>query len=386
MHRAKHSSLSRIEEWQRLAVRDTERPDFLVLTGNDLAIDMVMYGSDYLLGLSTMAPDLFARRDALWAAGDPAFHELNDVLQYLGFFAFRAPVPAYKHDAAMFLHLPRLDRQPAHPSSAPTRPESDRGSSRRSARAWACFRERVPQAEPLREGRGIRGPPRGARARAPLRDRARGRRLGPLAQPLDTPIGRAGNRFAILPMEGLGRHAAGWRDGPRAAALAALRQSGAKLIWGGEAVAVRADGRANPRQLVSDDSTAADLARLREELVAAHESAFPAQRRPARRPAAHPFGALRPPRGRARTAHRLPAPAPGRAGRRGRRRAPARGRRARRAGGRLRACRRARPAGGLQFVDVKHCHGYLLHELLSAHDRPGPYGGDLAGRTRFLAG
>ncbi len=39
---------------------------------------------------------------------------------------------------------------------------------------------------------------------------------------------------------------------------------------------------------------------------------------------------------------------------------------------------------GFAFVDVKHCHGYLLHELLSAHDRPGPYGGDLAGRTHFL--
>ena len=39
---------------------------------------------------------------------------------------------------------------------------------------------------------------------------------------------------------------------------------------------------------------------------------------------------------------------------------------------------------GFDFVDVKHCHGYLLHELLSAYDRPGRYGGDLAGRTRFL--
>ncbi len=70
---AKHSSLSRELEWQRLALRDRKRPDFMVLTGNDLAIDMIMYGSDYLLGLSTMAPDLFARRDAMWAAGDPAF-------------------------------------------------------------------------------------------------------------------------------------------------------------------------------------------------------------------------------------------------------------------------------------------------------------------------
>ena len=102
------------------------RPDFHVYTGNDLAIDMVMYGSDYLLGLSTFAPDLFARRDALWAAGDPAFYELNDVLQYLGFFAFRPPVPAYKHSAAMFLHLRGWTRTDAGHPRSPTRPASDR--------------------------------------------------------------------------------------------------------------------------------------------------------------------------------------------------------------------------------------------------------------------
>jgi hypothetical protein len=102
---AKHSSLERMLEWQRLKLRDDRRPDFMVLTGNDLGIDMVMYGSDYLLGLSTFAPDLFAKRDAMWQAGDPGFYELNDVLQYLGFFAFRPPVPAYKHSAAQFLKL-----------------------------------------------------------------------------------------------------------------------------------------------------------------------------------------------------------------------------------------------------------------------------------------
>jgi dihydrodipicolinate synthase/N-acetylneuraminate lyase len=102
---AKHSSLDRMLEWQRLQLRNERRPDFLVLTGNDLGIDMVMYGSDYLLGLSTFAPDLCAKRDAMWQAGDPGFYELNDVLQYLGFFAFRPPVPAYKHSAAQFLKL-----------------------------------------------------------------------------------------------------------------------------------------------------------------------------------------------------------------------------------------------------------------------------------------
>lgn len=123
---AKHSSLRRTDEWDRLALRDRLRPDFRVFTGNDLAIDMVMYGSDYLLGLSTFAPDLFARRDRYWEAGDARFHELNDVLQYLGFLAFRRPVPAYKHSAAMFLHLRGwIASDSSHPRS-PTRPPSDR--------------------------------------------------------------------------------------------------------------------------------------------------------------------------------------------------------------------------------------------------------------------
>lgn len=123
---AKHSSLSRVLEWQRLALRNERRPDFLVLTGNDLAIDMVMYGSDYLLGLSTFAPELFARRDAFWEAGDPRFYELNDLLQYLGFFAFRPPVPAYKHTAAQLLDLQgRIATDRTHPQS-PERPTSDR--------------------------------------------------------------------------------------------------------------------------------------------------------------------------------------------------------------------------------------------------------------------
>lgn len=122
---AKHSSLSRDLEWQRLQLRDQVRPDFHVLTGNDLAIDMVMYGSDYLLGLSTFAPQLFAQRDAYWAAGDALFYELNDTLQYLGCFAFREPVPAYKHSAAQFLKLLGwIESSRTHPKSA-SRPESD---------------------------------------------------------------------------------------------------------------------------------------------------------------------------------------------------------------------------------------------------------------------
>ena len=122
---AKHSSLNRQLEWQRLTLRDKVRPEFMVLTGNDLAIDMVMYGSDYLLGLSTFAPEEFARRDAMWERGDNGFYELNDLLQYLGFLAFRSPVPAYKHNAAQFLKARGwIETSLTYPGSL-TRPDSD---------------------------------------------------------------------------------------------------------------------------------------------------------------------------------------------------------------------------------------------------------------------
>lgn len=122
---AKHSSLSRQMEWDRLRLRNSQRPEFKVFTGNDLAVDMVMYGSDYLLGLSAFAPDLFAARDRAWAAGDPSFHERNDDLQALGSFAFRTPVPAYKHDAARYLHHRGWISSPDTHPDAPTRPDAD---------------------------------------------------------------------------------------------------------------------------------------------------------------------------------------------------------------------------------------------------------------------
>ena len=122
---AKHSSLARAPEWDRLRLRDAERPEFLVLSGNDLAIDMVMYGSDYLLGLSTFAPDLFALRDRLWASADPGFYELNDALQHLGNVAFRPPVPAYRHSAALFLLLRGWIASDATPDGVPRRPPEE---------------------------------------------------------------------------------------------------------------------------------------------------------------------------------------------------------------------------------------------------------------------
>ena len=118
----KHSSLDRSIELQRLALRDACRPGFRIYTGNDLGINMIEYGSDYLLGLATFAPEKFAERDRLWESGDPAYYALTDALQYLGNVAFRAPVPAYKHSAAVFLHLTgRIPADRAHPQN-PTRP------------------------------------------------------------------------------------------------------------------------------------------------------------------------------------------------------------------------------------------------------------------------
>ncbi|MCB1692284.1 MAG: dihydrodipicolinate synthase family protein [Pseudomonadales bacterium] len=122
---AKHSSLDRSLEWQRLELRNARRPGFMVLTGNDLAIDMVMYGSDYLLGLSSFAPEAFARRDRYWAEGDRAFHSLNDLLQYLGQLVFRSPTPSYKHSAAQFLSLDGTLAEATCPPGIDPRPDSD---------------------------------------------------------------------------------------------------------------------------------------------------------------------------------------------------------------------------------------------------------------------
>jgi len=119
----KHSSLDRLVELDRLALRDKHRPDFRIYTGNDLGINMIEYGSDYLLGLATFAPEKFAERDRLWAAGDPAYYAFSDALQHLGNIAFRAPVPAYKHSAAVFLHATKRIPSPRPHAKCPKRPE-----------------------------------------------------------------------------------------------------------------------------------------------------------------------------------------------------------------------------------------------------------------------
>ena len=118
----KHSSLDRLLELERLALRDAHRADFRIYTGNDLGIDMIEYGSDYLLGLATFAAEKFSERDLLWESGNPDYYAISDALQYLGNVAFREPIPAYKHSAAVFLHLVgRIPSDLTHPKN-PKRP------------------------------------------------------------------------------------------------------------------------------------------------------------------------------------------------------------------------------------------------------------------------
>lgn len=134
----KHSSLDRLLELERLALRDAQRPDFRIYTGNDLGINMIEYGSDYLLGLATFAPEKFAERDRMWASGDPSYYALSDALQYLGNVAFRAPVPAYKHSAAVFLHITgRIPTPLAHPKN-PQRPKWEAEMMKDCARRLGC--------------------------------------------------------------------------------------------------------------------------------------------------------------------------------------------------------------------------------------------------------
>lgn len=200
---------------------------------------------------------------------------------------------------------------------------------------------------------------------------------GVLARPITISDGTAGqlyvpNRFAVLPMEG-------WDGSPegRPTELVGRRwqrfaEGGAGLVWA-EATAVCHEGRANPHQLLIDDTTAGQLAALRRlftdgqvvGLQLTHSGRY-----------SRPDGAAAP-----RTAYRHPlldAPS-----------------------GASEASLltdgelddlvalfvdRAVLAGeaGFDFVDVKACHGYLGHELLTAFDRPGPYGGDFVNRTRFM--
>ena len=115
----------------------------------------------------------------------------------------------------------------------------------------------------------------------------------PLAAPIRFGDGQIGNRFCILPMEGWD----GTTDG-KPTDLTRRRwqnfgRSGAKLIWGGEAVAVRHDGRANPNQLLINDASLSDIESLKDLLIAEHASQFFIDGRSAGGPAANALWSIR---------------------------------------------------------------------------------------------
>ncbi|TWT30615.1 NADH:flavin oxidoreductase [Blastopirellula retiformator] len=210
----------------------------------------------------------------------------------------------------------------------------------------------------------------------------------PLAEPVKWGNLTAGNRWTIHPMEGWDAN----HDGsPTELTLRRWHNfglSGAKMIWGGEAAAVQPDGRANPRQTMAIDSNIDGLAQLRGAALNAHHEAFGSTddliiglqlTHSGRFCRPSPDNQLRP-----RIAYHHPLLDPkfhiepgddsvvwtddeieGLID------------------SYVNAARLAREVG-YQFVDVKACHGYLLHEFLGARLRPGKFGGDFEGRTRVL--
>lgn len=208
----------------------------------------------------------------------------------------------------------------------------------------------------------------------------------PLVQPFEVYGRLVGNRWAVQPMEGWDGTPTGGITEPMLRRWRRFGESGAKLIWGGEAMAIRPDARANPNQIIINEENEFGLARLRQTLLDAHRERYGRtddlligfqlthSGRFCRPYAGQP--------GRPRVAYRHPLLD-------------------RRFGVQsdeqvlrddeipqlvedfVRAARIARRVGA-DFVDIKHCHGYLLHEFLSAHTRPGPYGGSFENRTRLL--
>ena len=209
----------------------------------------------------------------------------------------------------------------------------------------------------------------------------------PFAQMLKVDDFTVGNRFAVLPMEGWD----GTPDG-RPSDLTYRRWqrfglSGAKLIWGGEAVAVRHDGRANPNQLMISRENMKALAALRQTLLDAHSQSVGDTSdlliglqlthsgrfaRPNDKKKLEPFIAYDHPILNPKFGLSIPSG-----------HVVSDGWMDDLVGDFTRAAVMAQEIG-FAFVDLKHCHGYLGHELLSAVMRPGRYGGPFENRTRFL--
>lgn len=209
---------------------------------------------------------------------------------------------------------------------------------------------------------------------------------GPLARPVSLNGRTVGNRFAVLPMEGWDANPDGTPSELTVRRWRNFGRSGAKLIWGGEAAAVRPDGRANPLQLIVSDKTVGHLAGLRQTLVSEHAAAMGRTddlfvglqlthsgrfARPNDKKTLEPKVLCRHPVLDRKFGLSADHPV------------MTDSEVSQLVADFVTAAKHAADAG-FDFVDVKHCHGYLGHEFLSAVDRPGKYGGSFENRTRFL--
>jgi NADPH2 dehydrogenase len=202
--------------------------------------------------------------------------------------------------------------------------------------------------------------------------------LSPLFQPIAIAGRQAGNRWCIHPMEGCDGEPDG-RPGPLTfRRYDRFGAGGAKIIWG-EACAVLDEGRANPRQILLNDSTRDDFARLVADCRKAHRDANDDDSdlliglqltHSGRYSYRRPFIATRDPLliGRYRVTRDTPLITDDEL---------------KGLVDRYVAAARLAVAVGFDFIDVKQCHRYLLNELLGARNRPGPYGGSFENRTRL---
>jgi NADPH2 dehydrogenase len=208
----------------------------------------------------------------------------------------------------------------------------------------------------------------------------------PLAQPVEVDGMHIGHRLGVHPMEGWDCETDGRPTDNTRRRWQRFGQSGAKLIWGGEACAVRPDGRANPKQLYMSEHSQREIAELREITVKAHRETMGDDKGLVIGLQLTHSGRFCKPNDNTRFESLIaynhpildrkfgyPASRPVISDDEIRRLID----------DYIVAAKRAQQSG-YDFVDIKHCHGYLGHEFLSAVTRAGPYGGPLENRTRFL--
>ena len=197
---------------------------------------------------------------------------------------------------------------------------------------------------------------------------------------------RIGNRVAIHPMEGWDGTTTGGVTEEMRRRWQRFGESGAKLICGAEAMAVRPDGRANPNQIIIIEQNKAGLAELMGILKKAHAERYGTSDDLVVGFQLTHSGRFCKPNGKTtyepRVAFRHPI-------------LDAKFKVTSDAQvftddeiewlieDYIRAAKIAWDVGA-DFVDIKHCHGYLLHEFLGAHTRPGKFGGSFENRTRIL--